>query len=773
MPLLGNKNFKYLNQSVPRVDAFDKVIGKAKYAADLKFANTLYGGMLRSTLSHAKITSIYISKAKALPGVWEVLTHKDLEKPKSWANFMYITDKVRYAGDVVAIVAAETQEVLEEALKAIKVEYEEIPGVYTIEEALAEGAPLVHDNAQNNIFKESHFPVSKGDVNQGFNQCDVIIEREYRTQYVEHAYIEPEACVAVPNNFDGSMTVHSSSQNPYFTRRYVADILQCSMHKVRVIQQTLGGSFGGKEEAVGLIAGRSAILANKTGRPVRIVLTREESILESSKRHPFRLKYKIGATKEGKIIALKAELVDNCGAYTNQTQFMNFRASVHAAGVYEIPNIKVEVYGVYTNNVHSGAMRGYSSPQIIYAGEQLIEELAEELKLDPIEIRRINALKTGSITATGQRLEGPVILEEIMDSLVQSTSFIEKTNSYAKEIDSSQSPKGIKKGIGIATCFRGCGFGAESIDASGAMVTVTEDGTVIINSGLVENGQGLKTAFSQIVAEALCVSVDKINFIGVDTHSMPDGGMTVASRGTVMGSQSMKIASEQLKDILKITAAEMLDITVENVDIEEGVFFDISNHENKVFFSDVCNKQLWSGRQMSVFAWFRPKDLNYDHHTGQGEAFPTYSYGCVVAEVEVDTETGYVEVIKVTAGHDVGTAVNPALIKGQVYGGIAMGMGFATTEEVEVQKGKVKTLNLDTYIIPTAMDMPQMEVQIFECDDKQGTYGAKSLGEPSTEAVGAAIANAIYNATGKRIRQLPADLEKVLLGKSLTSGGGK
>lgn len=773
MPLLGNKTFKFLNQSVPRVDAFDKVIGKAKYAADLKFPQMVFGGMLRSNFSHARIVSVDTSKAKAMQGVLEVLTYKDLAKPKSWANYMYVTDKVRYVGDVVAIAAAETQDILEEALKAIEVDYEELPGVYTIEEALAEGAPLVHETMENNIFKESRFPVRKGDVAKGFSQCDVIIEREYRTQYVEHAYIEPEACVAVPNNFDGSMTVYSSSQNPYFTRRYIADILQCGMHKVRVIQQTLGGSFGGKEESVGLIAGRAALLASKTGRPVKIVFAREESILESSKRHPFILKYKIGAIKEGKIMALEAELIDNCGAYTNQTQFMNFRASVHASGVYEIPNVKVDVFGVFTNNVHSGAMRGYSSPQIIFAQEQLVEELAEELKMDPIELRRMNALKTGSLTATGQRLEEPVIVEEIMDALVQSTGFIEKRNSYCNRRGDSQPLKGKKKGVGMAICYRGCGFGAESIDASGAMVTAVEDGTFIINSGLVENGQGLKTAYSQIVSESLGVPIDKIQFIGVDTHSMPDGGMTVASRGTVMGSQAMKIAAEQLKDILKITAAEKLDVPVDRLEIEDGVFFDHTKPEKKVQMGDVCNTQLWTGRQMSVFAWYSPKNLEYNHHTGQGNAFPTYSYGCVIAEVEVDTETGYVDVIKVSAGHDVGTAVNPALIKGQVYGGIAMGMGYAITEEVEVHKGKVKTLNLDTYIIPTSMDMPEMEAFIFECDDKQGTYGAKSLGEPATEAVGAAIANAIYNATGRRIRNLPADLEKVLLGKGLATGGGR
>lgn len=765
MPLIGEKKFKYINKPLPRVDGVDKVLGRAKYAADLFFPGMLYGGMLRAGISHGIIINIDTTKAKNIPGVWEVLTHEDFPKTKSWANYMYITNRVRYVGDVVAVVAAETREALEEALKSIKVEYAELPGVYTIEEALKEDAPAIHEHAPDNIFKDSCFPVRKGDVDKGFSECDVIIEREYTTQFIEHAYIEPEACVAVPNPLDGTMTVYSSSQNPYFTRRYIADILQCGVHKVRIIQQTLGGSFGGKEEGVGLISARASLLAKKTGRPVKIVLTREESILESSKRHPFRFRYKIGAAGDGKIKALEAQLVDNIGAYTNQTQYMNFRAAVHAAGVYDIPNVKVDVYGVYTNNVHSGAMRGYSSPQVIFAQEQVMEELAEELGLDPVEFRKINALRTGSITATGQKLVQPVTIHELMDIIVDKTQFTEKRKIYNVETG----PK--KKGIGMAICFRGCGFGAEAVDAAGATVTALEDGTIIINSGLVENGQGLKTVYSQIVAESLGIPVEKIHFIGVDTHSMPDCGMSVASRGTVMGSQAMKIAAQQLKEILKRTAAEMLSASIEDIELDEGIFYVKNNPEKKVFFSDVCNTQLWTGRQMSVFVWRQPKELSYNHKIGQGDAFPTYSYGCVAAEVEVDTETGYVQILKVVSCHDVGTAVNPGLARGQIYGGIAMGMGFAVMEEVETNKGIVANLNLDSYLIPTALDVPEMEALIFECDDTEGTYGAKSLGEPATEAVGAAIANAIYNATGKRIRNLPANLERVLLGKDLKAGG--
>lgn len=786
MPLIGSKNFKVLNKSVPRIDGFDKVTGKSQYAADIYFQNMLYGGMLRSKIFPARVIKIDTSEAISIEGVKAVITADDMPKRKSWASYMYLTNKVLYPGDVVAMVAAESKELVDAALAAIKVEYEKIPGVYTIDEALEEGAPAVHPEYPDNVFTESKFSIRKGNIEEGFNGADVVIEREYRTQYAEHSYIEPEAVVAIQNPTDGLMTVYASAQNPFFTRRYIADILQTGLNRVRLVQQTLGGSFGGKEEGVGLIAARAAYLCKQTGKPVKIVFSREESFLESAKRHPFRIRYKIGATRSGKILALDGELVDNSGAYNNQTQFMNWRANVHSAGPYVIDNIKTDVYGVFTNNIHGGAFRGYSSPSLIFAQEQLIDELAEELGMDPIELRRINCLKSGSLTATSQRVDN-VILEEVMDYTLEKTDFRRKRDEYKLQ------PSSIKRrGIGMAICYRGCGFGAESPDASGAMIIANEDGTVTINSGLAENGQGLKTAYAQIVSETLGVPYESIQFYGVDTHSIADSGMTVASRGTVMGSQSMKKAAARLKDIMKQNAFELCCFSNENIEnannlkpgtiqglcaaskdnieLEDGFFYLKDYPEYRVPFKNVCNSCLWTGKQMAVYEWFIPEAFNQDHHTGQGKAFPTYAYGCVVAEVEVDMELGIVELLKVTSSHDVGTAINPALVKGQVYGGIVMGQGYGIMEEVEIDKGKVSTLNLDSYIIPTAADIPQMEVNIFECNDENGTYGAKSIGEPATEAIAAAIANAVYNATGKRIRQNPADLEKVLLGKKLGKG---
>lgn len=773
MTKVKTDQFHVIHESKPRIDGVEKVTGKARYAADLYLDGMLYAGVLRSPYTSAKVTKIDTSKAKAIEGVEAVVTFQDLRKTKSWAGYMYLTDHIRYAGDCVAMVAAQSKSLVEDALEAIEVEYEELPGVYTIDDALKEGAPLVHEEYPGNVFQDSVYHIRKGDVQKGFEEADVILEREYRTQYIEHSYIEPEAVVAYPDPNNGIMTVYASAQNPFFTRRYVSDILGIPMNKVRMIQAVLGGTFGGKEEGIGLVTGRAAYLANLTQKLVKFVFTREDSFLESSKRHPFRLRYKIGAKKDGKIVAFEGEQVDNCGAYNNQTQFMNWRANVHSSGPYEIENIKTDTYGVFTNNIHSGAMRGYSSPSLIFGQEQLIEELAEELGMSEIELRRINCLKDGSITATGVPVDC-VILQQIMDETVEKTDYVRKHEQYKQQGETEK-----KKGIGLAICYRGCGLGAESPDASGCMMIANEDGSVSINSGLAENGQGLKTAYAQIAAEALGVRYEDIQFPQLDSQAIADSGMTVASRGTVMGAQSVRKAGEKLKKIMIKNALELKafplenteltydELTEEDVELENSVFFLKKHPEIQAEFSAVTNSCIWTGKQLAAYEWFIPEDLPQDHATGQGKAFPTFAYGCVVAEVEVDMRTGYVDLKKVTASHDVGVAINPALIKGQIYGGIVMGQGYGIMEDVAPSKGKVKNRNFDSYILPTAMDAPEMDVNIFESGDPTGTYGAKSIGEPATEAVAAAIANAVYNATGKRVRENPCDLETVLLGKKL------
>ena len=785
MPLFGQKTgFNVLNQSKPRIDGVDKVTGRTRYAADLTMPGMLYGGMLRSGLASARVKSVDVSAAKSIPGVHAVVTAADMQELKSWAGYMYLTDTVRYQGDTVALVAAESRELVQDALEAIHVEYEPLEAVFDIKSAMKPGAHAVHEAYPDNVFTQSTYRIKKGDVEQAFAKADLIVEREYETQYAEHAYIEPEAVLAYDNPNEGGMTVLSSSQNPFFTRRYVADILHTSMNRVQVIQQTLGGSFGGKEEGVGLAAARAAYLARRTGRPVKIVFTREESFLESAKRHPFLLRYKAGLTKDGRIIAWQGSQIDNCGAYNNQTQFMNWRANVHSAGAYAIDNIETETFGVFTNNIHGGAFRGYSSPQLIWGQEQFIDECAEALGMRETDFRRINCLKDGSTNATGTTLDH-VTLPEVLEYTLKQTDYEAK-----RDANKQQTGTEYRSGIGMAISHRSCGFGAEAPDASGAMLIANEDGSVYLNTGLAENGQGLKTAYAMIVAESLGVCYEAVSFYGTNTHSIPDCGMTVASRGTVMGAQSVRLAGLKLNEIMRQNAIELgffsdttkiesacgfsvgslSGLSVTNPDqliLKQSEFYLPEYPAYRVPFGAVTGSGLWAGKQMSVFEWFTPPPCIQDHHTGQGTAAPTYAYGCVVAEVRVDMRTGYVDVVRVTSSHDVGTAVNPALITGQIYGGIVMGQGYGISEDMEPVNGICVNKNLDGYIIPTAMDIPEMQINLFECDDPAGTYGAKSVGEPATEAVAAAIANAIANATGRRIRENPASLEQVLLGKKL------
>lgn len=784
MPKYGAKQFKVINQSKPRIDGVEKVTGKAQYAADIQMPGMIYGGTLRSGLSSAKVVSIDTEKALAMPGVHAVVTAKDLEKSISWGTHRYLTDQVFFQGNAIAIVAADTKELVQQALKTIEVTYEELPAVYTFEDAMAPDAYVVHEENPDNTFPDSLHRIRKGDVDQGFEQADMVLEREYTTQCMDHAYIEPEAVVAYQRAEDGVVTVHTSSQNPYFTRRYVADMLCESMSNVRIIQETIGGTFGGKEEGVGMCAARAAYLSRLTGRPVKLVYSREESVLESAKRHPLKLKYKAGVTKEGRIVAWEGTQIANGGAFSNQTPYMNWRANAHSAGAYDIENVKTDTFGIHTNTFIGGAMRGFSSPQLIFAQEQFIDELAEAMGMSDVEFRKINCLKSGGQTATGTQVHD-VVLEEMIDDIIVETDYLKKRETY-----SGQENPDLRKGIGMALAHRSCGFGAEAPDASGAMVTINEDSSVIISSGLAENGQGLKSAYSMIAAEALGVPYESVRFNAADTHSICDSGMTVASRGTVMGAQSVMKAAQKLNGIMRQNAIELgsfadtekietacglgkgelkdLKITSgEEILLQDGYFFHPDYTGYQVPLIDVSVACLWSGKQLSVFEWYIPPVCPQDHVTGQGIAAPTFAYGCCVAEVEVDMKTGYVDVKQCTSNHDVGTAINPALIAGQVYGGIAMGQGYGLLEEVEFRNGQMKNLNLDEYLIPTALDTPEMQVNIYECDDEAGTYGAKSVGEPATEAVAAAIANAVANATGRRVRNNPVGLERVLLGKKL------
>jgi CO/xanthine dehydrogenase Mo-binding subunit len=763
--------YSKVNKPIRRVDAYEKVTGKAKFGADLFFPNMLYGKVLRSKYPYARIVKINIKKALALTGVKAVITAEDIPNNKFGViiqNQQVLAQKQALCiGDGIAVVAAETKEAAAEAIELIEVEYEELSGIFDPKEAAKTDALLVHSELKNN--QVVHHRLRKGDTEKGFAQAEVILEREYNTQFVEHSYIEPEVVVAVPYEHNSLVTIYGSVQNPFSCRNAVASVLKVSLNQVRIIQNHMGGSFGGKDEVISSMAARAAVLALKTGRPVKMVNTRAESILESYKRHPYKMKYKVGATKEGKLIAMEIKAITDSGAYACQTPFVTWRSVVQAAGPYEITNVKTDIYGYYTNNVYTGAMRGYGSPQVIFAQESLMDELAEELKMSPRELRLKNIYHHNSITASGQKLDNhQVSLEEVINKAVEASNYEEKYREYSKPQLGDK-----KRGIGMAISFRGCSLGAEATDAAGAIVAIQRDGSILISCGLAENGAGLKTVLTQIAAEELGVDIKRINYLEVDTSVSPESGATVASRSTILGGNAVKNAAHQLKETLAQIIAAEFKIRANNLVFKNENISDKNKDQKVISFNQAIDLANKKGVFLSAYGWYKAPDISWDEETGQGRPYFTYVYGCQVAEVEVDIGTGQIEVIKITAAHEVGRAINPACLRGQIYGGVMMGLGYGIMEELETEKGYIKNTNFDEYLIPTIKDMPEITPIIVENPDPYGPYGAKSIGEPTLELGAAAIANAVAQATRRRIRDLPLNLERVLLGYSLSKGGIK
>jgi len=750
------------------VDAYEKVTGKAKFADDLEFANMLYAKVLRTKYPSAKILNVNVDKAWEVSGVKSVITAKDVPNNRFGVivpdQQVFAQDRVFYIGDGIAAVAAESIEAAEKAVELIEVEYEELPGVFDQLEA-RNTAPIHPEKNSNEVV---HHKLRKGNVEEGFKNSDIILEREYETQFVEHAYLEPEVVIAVPYENNSLVTIYGSVQNPFACRNAVAAVLKVGYNQVRVIQNHIGGSFGGKDEVISSMAARAAILALKTNRPVKLKNFREDSIIESYKRHPYKMKYKVGVTKEGKIKAMEIEAVADSGGYACQTPFVTWRSVVQATGPYEIPNVKTDTYGYYTNNVYTGAMRGYGSPQVIFAQESLMDELAKELGMNPLEFRLKNIFRDNSITASGQLLNNhKVSLEEVIKKASEKIDFMNKYNEYSKEQNSDK-----RKGIGMAVSYRGVSLGAEAVDAAGVVLSIQKDGSVYFYSGLAENGQGLKTAYTQIISEELGINIDKINFLIVDTLISPDSGSTVASRATLVGGNATIDAAKRLKK--KLT--EFL-IKKHNLSCSELFFRDnniyLPDGEKLISFDEAATQAYNSGVFLSTYGWYKSPQISWDEEFGQGNPYFTYVYGCQIAEVEVNTGTGEIKVLNMVAAHDVGRAINPAGVLGQFYGGIMMGLGYGIMEELDIEEGYINNTNFDEYLIPTAKDMPNIYPIIVENPDPVGPYGAKSIGEPTLELGAAAISNAVAQAIGRRIRSLPLNLEKVLIGRSLKKGRKK
>ena len=741
---------------VRRVDASDKVTGRAVYLDDMAVPGVLHAALVFPGCAHAELIGVDASAARSMPGVRAVVTAGDIPGENEIGVIdadqpLLPFDRVRYEGDAVALVVAETAALAREAADAVSVNLTELPGVFDAVRAMESDAPLVHKTG--NVFL--HDKVRKGDIDAGFDAADIIVEREFRTHHQEHCYLEPLAALAVPED-NGSMTIYGTMQCPFYVQKAVAGVLGLPLASVRVIQTVTGGGFGGKEDAPSEICACAAVAAWKTGSAVKLIYSREEDFLRSSKRHPMHVTFKLGARRDGTFTAAKIRAVADAGAYSTLTPVVVFRATAHATGPYEIPNVSTDVYGVYTNRQTTGAFRGFGQPQIIFANESVIDEVAEALGMDPVDIRLHNCLDVGKRTATNQLLTESVGLRETLERARELSGWDELRQVSGR---TDEERDHVQRGIGIGSIYYGVSLGAKglALDGSGAHINVYRDGSIRIGVGGTEMGQGLLTVLAQIAADSLGVSVDSIHVERADTSVVPDSGPSVASRTTLMTGNAVIDAAGKLRTVMGEVAADLLGIDVTEVEFRDGT---AGSAEKNVTFAEVA-EQCWA-RNVSTAAdgWYAAPESTFDED-GQGDAYAVYSYATHVAEVEVDTETGQVSVVRVTAAHDVGRVMNPVTLEGQIEGGVMQGVGMALYEQMRTSEGAVTTPDFSTYIIPTAMDTPEILTAFIEHPYSKGPFGAKGIGETPAMPGAVAIANAVSNALGLRFHELPLTPERV------------
>lgn len=749
------------SEAMRRVDAYEKVTGRAVYADDLRFDRMLYAKQLYSEYPHAKIINIDASEAGRLYGVVDIITAADCPGSKQVGgiirdHYVLASGKVRYHGDVVAVAAAEDYETACRAIEAIKVKYEPLEPILDPIIALKEGSPKVHDERENNIVES--FCVRYGNTEKIFSNAEHIFEAEFKTQFIEHAYMEPESCVALKNP-DGTITVYAGMQHPFSTRRYVADFLGLPLSRVQIKQTTLGGGFGGKDDTISVICARAALLAMRTERPVKITLTREESIRESYKRHPFNIRLKMAVDSENKISALESNFVIDGGAYCSVSPFVIWRPTVQCTGPYKVPNVKCDSTAVYTNNTFCGAMRGFGTPQYNFAIESFMDIAADKLGVDPIKFRRNNFFQQNDTTHTGQKLAGhKVSIAEVVSNALQKFGWDEKFKRCSR---GRIREDGKCYGVGMACSYRGVSLGAEGSDFCSAIINIQPDGSILMEVGVFENGQGSKTAMVRILANELGVDPTRVVYLDSDTSSITDGGPTVASRGTLVGGNAVLDACRQIKEMMSPVLAKLIGRS------EHGYIFSkerIINPRNKkeIGFADAvaaCHNE-----KMYLYAfgvWKGPK-VHWKEDTGQGDAYFTYVYGCNAVEIEVDSSSGKIRLLSAVGAHDVGRAINPQMLMGQIYGGIIMGMGQALTEEIIHIGGRIENTNFNKYRLIRSIDVPEMTAIIIENPDPSGPWGAKSIGEPANELMAGAIANAVFYATNFRTFRLPIRPEDII-----------
>jgi len=751
-----------VGRRVTRVDAADKVTGSALYVDDLCLPGMLHAAVVLPHIAHARLAGLDTGRALALPGVRAVVTAKDIPGVNQVGVVdadqpLLVEDTIRYTGDAVAVVIADTAALAREGAALVGLTCEELPAVFDALEAMEQGAPRVHE--KGNVFLE--YRVRKGDVDRGFEDADVVVERTFRTFHQEHCYLEPLGAIAVPDG-SSSITVYGSMQCPFYVQKAVATALGLPLASVRIVQTVTGGGFGGKEDSPSEICACAAVAAWKVGRPVKLVHTREEDFYRSSKRHPMVVTYKLGATRDGRFTAARIRIVADAGAYSTLTPVVLFRATAHATGPYEIPNVETLARAVYTNRQTTGAFRGFGQPQTIFANESVVDEVAEALGIDPIEIRILNCLDVGKRTATNQLLTESVGLRETLERARDVSGWREKRAASAGLADRAgcaKAPDRFRRGIGVGSIYYGVSLGAKglALDGSGALMNVYRDGSVRIAIGGTEMGQGLLTVLSQIAADALGIAVASVHVDLVDTSAVPDSGPSVASRTTLMTGNAIVDAATQVKGVMGAVAADLLGIEPSTVAFGGG---SVGCGSKRMTFRELADACWARNVNTAASGWYAAPISTFDEN-GQGDAYAVYSYATHVAEVEVDTETGLVRLSRVTAAHDVGKVLNPETLEGQIQGGVLQGAGMALCEKMQTDGGRIVTPDLATYIIPTAVDAPEIEALFVEHPYSRGPFGAKGVGETPAMPGAAAIANAVAHAIGVRFEELPITAESV------------
>ncbi|MCK9224508.1 MAG: xanthine dehydrogenase family protein molybdopterin-binding subunit [Candidatus Muirbacterium halophilum] len=745
-----------VGKSIIRLDSVEKVTGKTLYVEDIKMSNMLYAKVFRSPVAYGKIKNLDLELAKKVPGVKGIFTYKDVPG-KNIIHVIYddqiflASDFVKYPGQPIAVIAANSEEACKEAIKKIKLEIEELEPLLDFEKSKNNSIKLYGDD---NIFCKYHIDHGNMDI---INDSDLIsISDSYYTQHQEHAYIEPQGAVVYWE--DNTLTIRGSMQAPFYVQQAVTEVLNMKKSRVRVIQQMTGGAFGGKEDVPNIVCSQAAICAYHLRQPVKIIYNREEDMQTMSKRHPARTDITLWADKTGKFVAVKGYYLENAGAFATLTPAVLYRGTIHLSGPYNIENVDVIGEAVATNTAPNGAYRGFGSPQTIFAMESIIDQMAEKLNMDPADIRQKNLLKLGDRTCTNQVLEDSVGLLEAFDKCIDESDYYNKIKEFKEYNNVSDN---IKKGIGVSAVYYGVGLGDAGKHMSRAAGTakIDGDGSVTVSVGVVDMGQGMRTVAAQMAAEFLGILEDNIVVSQVDTSRVLDSGPTVASRGTITAGWGILKALNKIKKRIHKFLEEKFNEKFEDIHYKDGkVLF--GNHEESYF--DVIKWATDKKLTLHAAALHIPPECSFDEH-GQGDAYYTYAWGANVVETEVNTRTGEVKIIKATCAHDVGKAVNPREVKGQIMGGSLQGLGYGLMENMQVSsQGKFLTNNFSTYTIPTACDYPEWNPIIVEEKYPKGPYGAKGFAEQPLMGMAPALTNSIYNACGGRIKNIPAIPERVL-----------